>query len=118
MTKTFAAAAALAAVLTAAPLAAMAGSVTLAVPHAGASLNDQNVQMNVYYADGPAASVEVVATYVTADQPDQPQRLIMGLGDGDDVTFALPQHPDTLYNFQRRGGLVTVTSAPADAPTS
>ena len=37
----------------------------------------------------------------------------MALSDGDDVSFSLPGHEETLYKFQRTGSIVTVTGEPA-----
>ncbi|MBU3031544.1 hypothetical protein [Paracoccus marinaquae] len=110
--------AALLTALAAAPATAMADSITLTVPATGASLHSESVDMNVYFTDAAGSAYEVVATYVSDSAPDQPQRLIMALEDGDDVSFALPAHPETLYNFQRKGGILTVTSTGGDAATS
>lgn len=105
---------AIAAFLTAlAPAAVLAETVTLTAPHNGATLQGEAVDMSLYFTDGADGAYELVATYASHDAPDQPQRLIMALSEGDDVSFALPGHDEVLYNFQRVGGIVTVTGEPA-----
>ncbi|TRW99360.1 hypothetical protein FNJ84_01415 [Paracoccus sp. M683] len=101
---------AIAAVLAAlAPAAVLADSVTLTAPNSGATLQGEAVDMSVYFTDGADGAYEVVATYVSDAAPGEPQHLIMALGEGDDVSFSLPGHAGTLYNFQRDGGILTVT---------
>jgi hypothetical protein len=39
-------------------------------------------------------------------------RIVMALGDGDDVAFAMPGHPQALYRFVRTGESVTVSVRP------
>lgn len=112
-------AAATAALLAAfAPAAVLADSITLTAPGNGATLQGDAVDMSVYFTDGAEGAYEVVATYVADARPAEPQRLIMALQDGDDVSFALPGHAETLYNFQRTGSILTVTGAPADLPAA
>lgn len=108
--------AALLSVLAAAPV--MAETVTLTAPLEGASLHSGTVDMNIYFTEGADNAFEVFATYLGDPAPRRPRRLIMALQEGDDVSFALPAHPGTLYNFRREGGMLTVTSGPADRPTS
>ena len=36
-------------------------------------------------------------------------RVVMALGDGDDVAFSMPGYPQVLYRFLRTGGDVTVS---------
>ncbi|MFV0385346.1 hypothetical protein [Paracoccus sp. (in: a-proteobacteria)] len=110
MTKTFATAAILAALSI--PAAAMADSVTLNAPAQGANLNGDTVDMSIYYLAGTDGAMSVNAVYVSDALPDQPHTLRMALQDGDNVTFALPGHPEALYNFQRADGVLTVTSSP------
>jgi hypothetical protein len=97
-----------------APAAVMAESVTLTAPGFGATLQGEAVDMSVYFIDGSDGAFDVVATYVGDDEPGQPYQLIMELREGDDVRFALPGHAETLYQFQRVGGIVSVTDGPAD----
>lgn len=111
MTFKFASAALLAAL---APAAVLADSVTLTAPGHGATLQGETVDLSVRFTDGSDGAYEVVAVYVSTAAPDQPQHLIMALREGDDVTFALPGHAEVLYNFERVGGIVTVTDKPAD----
>ncbi|WP_299843226.1 hypothetical protein [uncultured Paracoccus sp.] len=98
---------------TLAPAAVLAESVTLTAPQNGVTLQGESVDMSLYFTDGEAGAYELVATYVSDAAPDQPQRLVMALSDGDDVSFSLPGHEETLYNFQRVGSIVTVTGEPA-----
>lgn len=110
-------AAATAALLAAfAPAAVLADTVTLTVPGDGATLQGEAVDMSIYFNDGAEGTYEVVAAYVDDANPTRPQYLIMAMQDGDDVTFALPGHPETLYNFQRTGAILTVGDQTADLP--
>ena len=86
---------------------AQAGNVTLTQPIQAGSLHEGGVDMVIYYTD-QNTHFEVVATYVTPRAPDAPNRLRMGLTDGDRVSFALPGEPATLYSFARADDTVTV----------
>lgn len=106
MSTKLAAAALLAALV---PAASMADSVALTVPNYPTRLSTDGVDMSIQFTDGAAGAYEVVATYITDAEPNQPKRLVMELQDGDDVVFALPDHLQTLYNFQRSGSILTVS---------
>ncbi|AUH33544.1 hypothetical protein [Paracoccus tegillarcae] len=104
-----------AALLTAlAPAAVMAETATLTVPLAGATIQNEEADMSVYFVDGEDGAVTVYAAYVTDDAPYAPNRLTMSLQNGDDVTFSLPGLPETNYSFARTGGIVTVTGEPVE----
>lgn len=94
--------------------AALAADLSLDRPLAGASLSSPEAAMSVYYVEAADDAVEVVATYAAHAAPERPARLVMALADGDDVTFALPARPGTLYRFARTGEVVSVTAVPAD----
>lgn len=96
-----------------APAAVLADTVTLTAPRSGATLQGETVDMSIYFTDGIDGAYELVATSVSDAAPDQPQRLIMALSEGDDVSFSLPGHEEVLYNFERTGGIVTVSGEPA-----
>jgi hypothetical protein len=44
-------------------------------------------------------------------------RIVMALGDGDDVAFAMPGYPGALYRFARSGEVVTISVGPVDPTT-
>jgi hypothetical protein len=95
--------------VTAATMPATADSISLVKPIAAASLHDGGVDMVVYYVDHED-HFEVVATYTAQDGPYEPGRLRMMLVNGDTVSFGLPEHPGVLYNFERFGETVSVTT--------
>lgn len=94
-----------------APLSANAGEISLTAPMQGATLQENNLDMSVYFTKAPADGYEVVATYVAADAA--PARLKMLLTDGDSVSFSLPGHKGIVYNFSRTLTTVSVTAEPA-----
>jgi putative glutamine amidotransferase len=90
-----------------------------------ASLHEGPLDMVAYYEPAPSGALEVTATFasrVVRVMSAGPMRVLMALGDCDDVAFAMPGYPDALYRFVRAGDAVTVsvrrsarpaTSAPA-----
>ncbi|WP_420325720.1 hypothetical protein [Mameliella sp.] len=88
--------------------AALAGTVTLDAPAAGATLHEAGVNMSLYWTEAEGG-YELVATYVT-DDTAAPARLVMLLQDGDNVTFGLPDAPDTAFKFIRTGDVVVVAA--------
>lgn len=103
-----------AAVLTAiAPAAALADGLTLSAPLAGATLHGEAADVSVYFAETEGDVFEVVASYVTDAAPSNPNRIVMALGDGDAVAFALPGQPGTLYSFARAGSQIRIGADPA-----
>lgn len=104
--------AAVAAALLVAPIgmpAAIAGTVALDTPGAGATLHSGEVAMSMYYTNAPDGGLEVVVTYAGNADVGHPSRIIMKLSDGDSVTFGLPGESGTLYEFTRSGDIVTVS---------
>lgn len=105
---------ALAAGLITAP--AIAAEIELTKEIQGASIHETGVDMVVYYTkDGER--LEVVATYVEDGDAANPNRMRMGLMDGDNVTFALPGRMETNYTFSRAGQTVRVKSTPSGYQT-
>lgn len=104
--------AALAAALFATPFAispAAADTVTLNVPYTGQTLRSGDIVMSLYFTTSANDGYDVVATYVSDADAEQPKRIVMTLSDGDGATFGLPGHPDVLYEFARTGGIVAVS---------
>jgi hypothetical protein len=93
--------------------AAQADEITLKNPLDGATLNGDVADMSVHFAADDNDIYTVVATYVT-DGADQPAQMVMELRDGDAVRFSLPGALTETYSFARKGGVLTVTNAPAD----
>ncbi len=100
-----------AALLVASP--AFAEEVTIGSPIEGGSLHEGSLDMVVYYVPVDGHLLEVTATFAPKNGGD-PQRVVMGLADGDSVAFSMPGHRDSLYAFSRSGEEVTVSSE-ADA---
>ena len=110
--------AALAALLSATPMAgstAAADEVMLYGPGHGATLQSDDIAMSLYFTETPGDGFAVVATYVSAADAEQPNRLVMNLADGDSLRFGLPGHPGILYQFARNGHVVTVSDEVASA---
>ena len=101
-----------AALLVAAPFTASAETLTLAAPLAGGTVHTDTVDMSVYWTAAGDSASEVVATYVAAGNPAEPQVMRMRLEDGDSVVFGLPGHAGDSWNFARKSGAVTVNAAP------
>jgi hypothetical protein len=75
--------------------------------------------MVAYYLPAAAGALEVTATFAAHEpqpqpEPAPPMRVVMALGDGDDVAFAMPGHPGALYRFTRSGEAVTVSVRAVD----
>ena len=115
--------------LTASLLAAMflttpvfAEEATVARPIQAGSLHKGHLDMVVYYVPVDGDLLEVTATFAPKTGGD-PQRVVMGLADGNSVAFSMPGHRGSLYAFSRSGEEVTVSSETdmhlqADAPTN
>ena len=113
---TFRQAAALSATLLAASFlagVAMADTATMTRDIEGVSLHDGPHDMVAYYRAVDDGALEVTATFLAHDAAAfEPQRIVMALGDGDDVSFAMPGYPHALYRFERAGSRVVVSVRP------
>jgi hypothetical protein len=110
-------AAAVAAALGAGP--ALADMMTMRQPIEAASLHDGPLDMVAYYLPVAGGALEVTAIFATHEpQPESdpvpPMRIVMALGDGDDVAFAMPGYPQALYRFVRSGEAVTASVRPVE----
>lgn len=102
---------AIAALAALATLPALAVEVRTGTPIEAKSLATDDVHLVAYFV--PAGDLyEVTATWVDADTAT-PNRLVLSLDDGDQVHFALPGHPRTLYTFSRKIDTVTISADPA-----
>ena len=100
--------AAVAACLLAGPGLAEEMTVTRAIE--AASLHEGPLDMVAYYVPVAGGALELTATFASRDeQPASPIRIVMALGEGDDVAFAIPGYPQALYRFVRSGAAVTVS---------
>jgi hypothetical protein len=97
----------LAALFLAAP--AFAEEATIGRPIEAGSLHEGHLDMVVYYVPVDGDLLEVTATFAPKIGGD-PQRVVMGLADGDSVAFSMPGHRGPLYAFSRAGQDVTVSS--------
>jgi hypothetical protein len=105
--KKAAAAAAIAVALLAGPGLAEEMTMTRAIE--AASLHEGPLDMVAYYRPVTGGALEVTATFAPRDRARQPLRIVMALGDGDDVAFAMPGYPDARYRFVRSGPHVTAS---------
>jgi hypothetical protein len=97
-----------AAILLAGPVLAEETTVHRAIE--AASLHEGPLDMVAYYVPVAGGALEVVATFAPREAPAaRPMRIVMALGDGDDVAFAMPGYPEALYRFARAGDAVTVS---------
>ena len=81
-----------------------------------ASLHAGPLDMVAYYVPTPGGALEVTATFVVRDGPAGPRRIVMALGQGDDVAFAMPGYPEAVYRFARDGAMVRVSVRPDAGP--
>jgi hypothetical protein len=113
---TFRLAAALSASLLAATFlagVAMAETASMTRDIEGVGLHDGPHDMVAYYRAVDGGALEVTATFLARDADGfEPQRIVMALGDGDDVSFAMPGYPQALYRFARVGSRVIVSVRP------
>lgn len=100
------------------PVPALASEVVLQQPLAGATLQEQNTDMALYFTEADENGYEVVGIYADRSAPADARRITMRLDDGDAVRFALPGHEETLYTFERRGTEVQVSAETATAASS
>lgn len=89
--------------------AAHAGDVELTRPIQAGSLHEPGADWVIYYTPQDDA-LKVVATFAKTASPDQPQRMIMVMHDGDQVRFHLPGLPETTYTFARADQTIRITS--------
>jgi hypothetical protein len=97
---------------------ALAEQMTMTRAIQAASLHEGPLDMVAYYEPAPGGVLEVIATFaprVTTIMAAAPMRIVMGLGDGDDVAFAMPGYPQAMYRFARAGAAVTVSVRPVAA---
>ncbi len=97
----------LAALFLAAP--AFAEEATIGRPIEAGSLHEGHLDLVVYYVPVEGDLLEVTATFAPKIGGD-PQRVVMGLADGNSVAFSMPGHRGPLYAFSRSGEEVTVSS--------
>jgi hypothetical protein len=88
---------------------AIAEEATIGRPIEGGSLHEGRLDMVAYYVPVDGDLLEVTATFAPKIGGD-PQRVVMGLADGDSVAFSMPGHRGALYAFSRFGAEVTVSS--------
>ena len=82
-----------------------------------ASLHEGPLDMVAYYRPVDGGSLEVTATFAPHDPSAfEPMRIVMALGDGDDVAFAMPGYIEALYRFRRDGTAVTVSVREVPTP--
>ncbi len=103
----FAIAAMMAAALFTAP--AIAEQVTVDAPIQAGSLHDGDLDMVVYYTKTETGAMEVTATFAGRTGPYSPMRIVMAMQDGDQVSFAMPDYPNSQYAFSRAGEELTVS---------
>jgi hypothetical protein len=88
-----------------------AGEITVRRAIEAASLRDGPLDMVAYWRPAAGGALEVTATFAPHRGVADPMRVVMALGEGDDVAFALPGHPQVLWRFVRSGGAVTIRSS-------
>jgi hypothetical protein len=99
----------------AAPAVAEEATMTRAVE--AVSLHGGPLDMVAYYRPVADGALEVTATFAAHDPGAfDPARIVMALGDGDDVAFAMPGYPEALYRFARAGAAVTISVRAVSTP--
>ena len=96
---------------TALGLAAPAGAevAVLSAPLQAASLHTGALDMSAYRLDLPDGAHEVTAVF-RGRADEQPQRVVMRLEAQDEVQFAMPGEPDTIYTFASVGNAVEISA--------
>ena len=100
-----------AALLAIAPISVQAHDVTLDKPMLGATLDEQGVDLSVYWTAAENGA-EVTATYVSSWDPSTPSRVRMYLQEGDVTTFAMPDARQVAFRFAFDGKALRVTAPP------
>lgn len=95
---------------------AFADVVVLTAPGADGVLREDRINMALSWTDG-AGGPALVATYLT-DPEAAPNRIVLHLQDGDNVTYGLPGAPGYHFSFARAGDAVLVASRGYGAPGS
>ncbi|CAM3405040.1 hypothetical protein PANO111632_17860 [Paracoccus nototheniae] len=90
-------------------LPAMAEVAVLSAPLQAASLHTGALDMAAYRITLPDGAHEVTAMFRGRDS-DQPQRIVMRLQGRDEVRFAMPDEPQTLYTFTSTGNAVEISA--------
>jgi len=96
-----------------APFAAQADSVLLEKPLSGATLIGAEADMSIHYSLTEGNAFEVTAVYVGKDTPENPQKLVMALQEGDAVSFSLPGYRGEIFTFERAGDRLEVSNGAA-----
>ena len=115
MTRTARAALA-AALILAAAAPAPAEEARMTRPIEAGSLHEGPLDMVAYWTPRGDA-YELVATFAPK-AGGAPLRIVMALAEGDRAAFALPGHPQSLYGFARRGGVVEASVRAPRAPAA
>lgn len=90
---------------------------TVAQAIEAASLHEGPLDMVAYYLPVDGGSLEVTATFAPhGPSAFEPMRIVMALGDGDDVSFAMPGYTEALYRFRRDGSAVTISVREVPTP--
>jgi hypothetical protein len=88
---------------------AFAEQTTIRRPIEGGSLHAGRLDMVVHYVPVEGDRLKVTATFAPKGGGD-PLRVVMGLADGDSVSFSMPGYQDSLFAFSRSGEKVTVST--------
>ena len=97
-----------------APTLAQAGdAAVMTKPIQGATLEEGDMSVALYYVERDEA-LDVVATYVTTAAPSAPNRIQIGLRDKAVVRVSLAEAPNDVFVFRRDGGTVTVSAGPRE----
>lgn len=101
-----------AAVIALAPFAASAHDVTLQTAMQGATLNENGIDLSVYWM-ATDTGAEVTGTYVTSWNQGAPGHVTMHLEPGEHTTFAIPGARQVAFNFRNTNGVIQVISVPS-----
>jgi hypothetical protein len=88
---------------------ALAEEMTMHQAIEAVSLHEGPLDMVAYYVPAAEGVLEVTATFAAGENDTAPMRIVMALGDGDDVAFAMPGYPKALYRFVRAGAAISVS---------
>ena len=100
--------------LAATALPTFAEDARISRPIEAGSIVADGVWLVAYYVPLDDDAYEVSAPYIGPDDAE-PSRLVMRLEEGDDVSFSLPGHLESLLTFSREFDSVRITAEPAAA---
>ncbi|MFO1144235.1 MAG: hypothetical protein U1E59_18025 [Amaricoccus sp.] len=100
-------------------LRALAEDAMIPSPTGAASLHEGPLDMVATYEPFGANALAVTASFAGRTgtiMSAAPIRVVMPLGDGDDLAFSVPGYPQAVYRFTRSGATVSISVRDVEPP--